>query len=354
MPIVPLYGHEQLRSRLLDAARAGRLPSSLLLYGAAGVGKQRLGLWLAGALLCDRPDEAPCGRCQSCRFSSELVHPDLHWIFPRPRLEADARAEDIRADLAEATAERVAVGGLYPRASGSEGIYVATVRAIVQRAGLSPAISRRKVFVVGDVERMVPQEGSEQAANAFLKLLEEPPADTTLILTSSEPGALLPTIRSRVVAVCVPRLGDRAVAAFLRDPLVEEAVAREDLGSPGDLTRAARGAPGVIVAGGATVAAREHASHLLAAAESGDRADLLRVAFAQGATRARGHFSDTLDALTELVHERARERAARGDELGAARAAKAIDAIERAREMAFRNVSPNLITASMLAEMARG
>jgi DNA polymerase-3 subunit delta' len=59
---------------------------------------------------------------------------------------------------------------------------------------------------------MVPQEGADAAANAFLKLLEEPPADTTLILTSSEPGALLPTIRSRVVALaCGPgRRGRRA------------------------------------------------------------------------------------------------------------------------------------------------
>ncbi|HEX2718012.1 MAG TPA: hypothetical protein VHM67_10055 [Gemmatimonadaceae bacterium] len=354
MPIVPLYGHEPLRARLLEAARDGRLPSSLLLHGPAGVGKQRLALWLATALLCDRPDQSPCGRCESCRFSAELAHPDLHWIFPRPRLKgADARIEDVRDDLAEAIAERVAAGGLYPRPSGSEGLYVVTVRAIVHRAGLSPAMARRKVFVAGDVERMVPQEGSEQAANAFLKLLEEPPADTTLILTSSEPGALLPTIRSRVVAVHVPRLADDDVRAFLADPLVEEALEKEDLGDRDELAEAARGAPGLLIGGSGMGAAREQAKRLLEAAESGDRTRQLRVAFAQGATRARGHFSDTLDALTELVHERARSRAVRGDAMGAVRAARAIDAIECAREMAFRNVSPNLITASLLGEMAR-
>ena len=71
-------------------------------------------------------------------------------------------------------------------------VWVATVRAIVQQAVLSPAITRRKVFMIGDAERMVPQEGSEQAANAFLKLLEVPPADTTIILTSSERMNLSP------------------------------------------------------------------------------------------------------------------------------------------------------------------
>ena len=355
MPIVPLYGHEPLRARFREALREGRLPASLLLHGPAGVGKQRLALWLGAALLCERADDAPCGCCQSCRFAGELAHPDLHWIFPRPRLkDADARIEDARHDMAEAIAERVEAGGLYARPSGSEGLFVVTVRSIVHRAGVSPALGRRKVFVIGDVERMVPQEGSEQAANAFLKLLEEPPAHTTLILTSSEPGALLPTIRSRVVAVHVPRLAASDVRLFLADPTVRSAMEKEDLGDAAALIELARGAPGALIGGTERGSAREQAKRLLEVAESGDRAQALRLAFGQGATRARGHFSDTLDALTELVHERAKGRATRGDERGALRAARAMDAIEKAREMAFRNVSPNLITASLLREIAGG
>ena len=93
-----------------------------------------------------------------------------------------------------------------------------TTRLIVQQAVRTPSLARRKVFVVGDAERMVPQLANPEAANAFLKLLEEPPADTTIILTSSEPGALLPTIRSRVVSVRVPPLSEAAVRAFLARP----------------------------------------------------------------------------------------------------------------------------------------
>ena len=127
MPIVPLYGHTALRERLAGAAATGRLPASMLLHGPAGVGKQRLGLWLGALLLCES-SPAPCGRCQSCRYVAELGHPDLHWIFPRPRLkDADAGAEEVRQDYAEAISERVATGGLYARPSGTEGIYVATV-----------------------------------------------------------------------------------------------------------------------------------------------------------------------------------------------------------------------------------
>src|SRR5205085_12648618 len=111
-------------------------------------------------------------------------------------------------------------GGVYEAPGGDEGIFVATVRAIVQAAALSPAMARRKVFIIGDAERMVAQEGNDYAANAFLKLLEEPPANTTIILTSSEPGALLPTIRSRVISVRVPPLAEADVRAFLADLMV--------------------------------------------------------------------------------------------------------------------------------------
>ena len=353
MPIVPLYGHQQLKGRLLAALGGGRLPASLLLHGPAGVGKQRLALWLAGALLCEA-GEAPCGRCQSCRYAAEIAHPDLHWIFPRPRLkDADASHEDVRQDYAEAIAERVANNGLYPRPSGAEGIFVTAVRAIVHRAGISPALGRRKVFVVGDAERMVPQEGSDMAANAFLKLLEEPPADTTIVVTSSEPGALLPTIRSRVVSLRVGTLPDEDVTAFIADPAAARALEAESL-PPDTKSRLAiaAGAPGTLLGGTERNAATTSARKILDAFESGDRPAALRVAFAQGASGARGRFTDTLDALALLLHDRTRARVSRGDERAAERSARAIDAVERARELASGNVSPNLVTAALFRALA--
>jgi DNA polymerase-3 subunit delta' len=353
VPIVPLYGHQQLKGRLLAALGGGRLPASLLLHGPAGVGKQRLALWLAGALLCEA-GEAPCGRCQSCRYAAEIAHPDLHWIFPRPRLkDADASHEDVRQDYAEAIAERVANNGLYPRPSGAEGIFVTAVRAIVHRAGISPALGRRKVFVVGDAERMVPQEGSDMAANAFLKLLEEPPADTTIVVTSSEPGALLPTIRSRVVSLRVGTLPDEDVTAFIADPAAARALEAESL-PPDTKSRLAiaAGAPGTLLGGTERNAATTSARKILDAFESGDRPAALRVAFAQGASGARGRFTDTLDALALLLHDRTRARVSRGDERAAERSARAIDAVERARELASGNVSPNLVTAALFRALA--
>ena len=353
MPIIPLYGHLAIRERLLAAFTGGRLPASLLLHGPAGIGKQRLALWLGSALLCESTSP-PCGACQSCRYSAELAHPDLHWIFPRPRLkDADASHEDVRQDYAEAVAERLSSHGVYPRPSGSEGIFVAAVRSIVHRAVMSPAIARRKVFVVGDAERMVPQEGSDMAANAFLKLLEEPPADTTLIVTSSEPGALLPTIRSRVVSLRMSALPENDMREFLANDVVSKALDAEPLPKGvAERLAIANGAPGELLGGDDRRAATDGARRILEAAESGDRAADLRVAFAQGASGARGRFTDTLDALALLLHERTRARVERGDEPAAERSASAIDAVERARELAAGNVSPNLVTTELFRALA--
>lgn len=353
MPLVQLYGHERLRERFQRAMDRGTLPASLLLHGPRGIGKQRLALWLGQALLCSGPAPRPCGKCSQCRFSLELRHPDLQWIFPRPRLkDSDPSLEDVRDDYAEAVAERLGNAGLYASPSGSEGIYVATVRALVRAAAMSPAMAQRKVFIVGDAERMVPQEGSEAAANAFLKLLEEPPADTTLILTSSESGGLLPTIRSRVVGIRIAPLPDASIREFVADPVVQRYLRSESAKtSIEELIAQASGAPGRLLAGSGLREARLQAQRLLDAATSRDRAAGYRAAMTQGAARARGSFSDTLDALEVLLHDRVREGVRAGNGSFASGAAKALEAVERTKEQAAGNVNPQLLTAALLRDM---
>jgi DNA polymerase III subunit delta' len=353
MPIVPLYGHQDLQRRFREAITRQTFPASLLLQGPRGTGKQRLAVWIGQILLCETADAAPCGVCQSCRFSSELRHPDLHWYFPRPRLkDSDPDLADVREDYEEAIGERVRDSGLYAAPSGSDGLFVATVRAIVQQAVMSPAMARRKVFVIGDAERMVPQEGSDQAANAFLKLLEEPSADTTIILTSSEPGALLPTIRSRVVSFRVAPLSQDDLKAFLADKLVASRLAGESNVPKAMLERVAfaGGAPGRLLSGALWTQAIENAERLLESA-TGKPLARYEAAWQQASSKARGSFADTLDALTVALHHRARAAVERGSIQGALGAAKAMDAVETAKERVDSNVSPQLITVNLLREL---
>jgi DNA polymerase-3 subunit delta' len=350
--IIQLYGHDTLRKRLSDSVKAGTLPASLLFQGPPGVGKQRLALWLAQRILCTG-ENPPCDACTSCRYVRNLNHPDLHWVFPRPRLrDSDPDLEQVRDDYADALSERVSTHGLYPAPSGSEGIYVATVRSLVQRAAVAPAMGARKVFIVGDAERMVPQEGADMAANAFLKLLEEPLPDTTIILTSSEPGALLPTIRSRVVAVRVPPMGDAAVRAFVSDPQVKEILDRESKSSAPERVRAAAGAPGRLLTGDDEARATINARKIIDAATAPRRSPRYATALAQGAASARGAFSDTLDALVELLGERVRDALHRHDDNAAASASKAVDAVLRAQTNVTTNASPQLITARLIRDLS--
>lgn len=353
MPLVPLYGHVSLRDRLARAADRGTLPASLLFHGPRGVGKQRLALWLGQLLLCTGATR-PCGICQHCRYASDLTHPDLAWFFPRPRpKDADSSAADIRLEYGEAMAERAQKGGLYGPPDGSDGLHIGTVRAIVAQAAMSPALATRKVFVVGDAERMVPQEGSEFAANAFLKMLEEPPADTTLILTSSEPGSLLATIRSRVVGLRVPPVPDASVREFLADPQVVAALKKQTRGTEADRVRLAGGVPGRLLGESERDQVVALARELLEASQSADPAARYRVALRQGSTRSRGAFSDMLDALTVVLHGAARSAVDRGDQRSATAASRAVDAVETAKLRADGNVSPQLLSAALLATLTR-
>ncbi len=353
VPLVPLFGHEALRRRLSESASKSALPASLLIEGRRGIGKQRLALWLGQLLLCTGEGERPCGKCVNCRYSTELVHPDLRWFFPRPReANADPAAQAILEDQAEAVSARVADFGLYAPPSGSDAIFVATVRALVQFAAYSPSVAKRKVIVVGDAERMVPQEGADQAANAFLKLLEEPPADTTIILTSSEPGSLLPTIRSRVVSLRVAPLPNTAIAAFLHDAHVQKALGDLDLpDSESERIALAAGAPGTLLGVTASGEAMKLAKTILAAT-TGARADRIRAAFALSSAGARGGFSELLDALTVALHGRIREASISGNAHAGEAASRAIDLVEGAKLRASGNVNPQLIASAMIRAMS--
>jgi DNA polymerase-3 subunit delta' len=353
MSIVALYGHEELRERLLPRIVAGTLPQSLLLHGPAGVGKQRLALWLGQALICVS-DAPPCGACRECRYALNLTHPDLTWVFPRPRPKgSDSDPEDIAEDLAEATQKRAEKHGLYAAPPGNEGVYVATVRFLVRQASRTPALARRKVFVVGEADRMAQQEGAEVAANAFLKLLEEPPADTWVIATTSAIGSLLPTIRSRVVAVRVPRLDDASMREFMADPSVAAALAKADVPkSESDRLLLAQGAPGTLLSASVRKSSLEEAKRFIDAAVSGNRADLLKVAFVQGHSGARAGYSDTLDALTIALYDRMKTGTQRNDPHLAGSSSRAIDLVEEAKRLADANVSPLLISARLLTDLA--
>lgn len=365
----PLCGHAELQDRFRGAAAAGRLPQSLLLHGPEGIGKQRLGLWIGALVLCSAPAGRPCGECSACRRVGSLQHPDLHWFFPLARPKGSHSPKKLRELLEEARMEAIAERREDPLAvpadEKSTAIYLAMVDELRARASRRPAVGDSTVFVVGDAERMVPQASSQEAANAFLKLLEEPPEDTLLVLTSSRPGALLPTIRSRVLAVRVTPPDPEEAAAFLeREAGLPAPTARE-------LARRTQGAVGTALRLAAADAEdAEEGWRFVATAAAGTPTDRFSLAACLPVSGARGPFTDTLNRVEEVLREcltRAtdsvdfawqQDAEDRREVFGALsqvppnRLISCMDHVESARRAAAGNGNPQAIGAVLLSRMA--
>jgi DNA polymerase III subunit delta' len=375
--LAPLVGHEEPRRALSRAALAGELPGSLLVHGPPGVGKQRLALWLAQLLTCAAPAAGePCGGCTACRLALRLEHPDLHWFFPLPRPKGASGPERLAAALEQARAAELAARRAQPLravASGEAlGIYLAQVQQLRRLAAARPAMGSRRIFIVGDAELLVPQESSPEAANALLKVLEEPPPEATFILTASDPEALLPTLRSRVLPVRLSPLLEPVVAAVLE----------ERAGVPTDAARlAARLGAGSIGRAlaflpdgkepGALEAVRARARGWLQAAAAAPAAPRHAAAHAAGATGARGIFADVLDAFVLWLRDLgaaaagAEEQIVNVDALpllrrlaadlpaGARGVPAALQHAEEARAMVRTNVNPSLALGWLLRAVHR-
>jgi len=168
--------------------RLDSLPHALLFHGPQGVGKLELAEAAAQLLLCEHTDPArrPCGSCEGCRWVAAGTHPDLRRIEPEALAKAPLEVEGEEAPAA-------------PRGKPSTEIKVDQVRELAAFLNVGSHRGRRRVALVHPAEDM-----TASAANALLKGLEEPPPGAMFLLVSDRPARLLPTIRSRCVAVPVP------------------------------------------------------------------------------------------------------------------------------------------------------
>ena len=360
MPLHPLIGHSQARLRLAQAARGDRLPQVMVISGPPGVGKQRLALWLSQLVFCAEKGLEPCGRCRACHLVENLGHPDLHWLVPIPRPKAadpDKAVDEAAQAIAEAMDERRAKP-LYGPPDGMASHSMASVRLLQRRASLTSVEGGRRVFIIGDAERLVPQESSQEAANALLKLLEEPPTASLFLLTTVDARRLLPTIRSRAVPVRLNRLSDDDVRSFLKRntdaPLSAEALDERVALAAGSISAA-------VAAGDESGKAYRAAGQLLEAVLAGS-ADRYERALKQAPFSARGEFTAMLDALAETLAEAARDRLGQAtrrpvpsvlrDRADPAALLQAMERVAEAREAAYGNVNPQILLAVLGEELA--
>jgi DNA polymerase III subunit delta' len=171
-----LAGNERVKEVLRRMLKHKRVPGSLLFVGEDGVGKRLFALELAKAMNCHEPkDSEACDRCASCLRIGQSN-------FPSYDTEDDNKERLIWSG-------HIDIGLVRPH---KRIIRVDPMRELEREANYRPREGRARFFIIEDADRL-----NDSSSNALLKTLEEPPQTSHLVLLTSRPAALLPTIRSR-------------------------------------------------------------------------------------------------------------------------------------------------------------
>lgn len=240
-----VIGQDDLKARLTDTARRGIIPHARLFCGRTGSGTFPLALAYARYLNCtDRTDTDACGKCHSCRQYDALAHPDLHFVFPivadkkRKRTVCDDYLGEWRAMLTEHTyfdldqwLDRMETAGKQAL------IYAEESDQMIRKTSLRIYEAQYRVLIVWMPERM-----HAACANKLLKLIEEPPARTVILMVSDAPDLILGTILSRTQRLDVRPIEADALTRALeqRNGLPPDAARRTAHLAHGDLLAAER------------------------------------------------------------------------------------------------------------------
>lgn len=172
-----IAGNSRVKRILRTALQRQRVPNSLLFCGPDGVGKTAMAMTLAKALNCKAGKDDACEECDSCKAIEAGRFPDVLGIAPE---------KDV--------------------------IKIEQMRFIKQMTYLKPFSGTRRVFIVEQAEKM-----NEESANSLLKVLEEPPSFTHIILVTSNPFLVLPTIRSRCQVLSFSTIGREEIERILAE-----------------------------------------------------------------------------------------------------------------------------------------
>ena len=341
-----LIGNERAKETLRRMLRQGRVPGALLFAGEEGLGKKLFALELARALNCrERRGVEGCGVCPACIRIGKFQYPATD--------DRDAHEKIIWSDHRD-------IGLIRPY---NRNILVKAVRDLERESNFRPVEGAARFFLVKNSESL-----NESASNALLKTLEEASPTTHIILITSRPSSLLPTIRSRCQTVRFAPLASEELEGFL---VKQGKRAGEEARLAAQL---ASGRPGVALGLNLdTYRARREA--MLGVVEAlasggGDRVRLLRAAEEMGDAKNKEEYEPRLDALEilvrdlwllalggggTLVNQDLRERLARlAEGVRPARAAGWLTRIEELRGQLAVNVNRRAATDALFLSMSAG
>lgn len=184
MSFKSILGQSQPKKILTNALQNSSVAHAYLFYGPDGVGKKKLAITLAKALNCKGTDPLDaCDECESCLKIERGIHPDFFYLEP-VKSTPTAREAAIKIEA---------------------------IRELQKKLAYMPYEGKTKVVVIDSAELMNPQ-----AMNSFLKTLEEPPSSTVLLLISSNPNRMLPTLLSRCQGIQFHRLSPSDIREILQ------------------------------------------------------------------------------------------------------------------------------------------
>ena len=231
-----IIGQKEIKDKLLRLVRDDRTPHALMLFGPEGTGKLALALAMAQYVACtNRQQEDACGTCPSCIKFGKLVHPDLHFVIPVMKT-GNMQSAPISDDFAETwraafLADHYLTEGQWYEALGAENkqgmINVRESETIMRKLSFKPYESDYRMVVI-----WLPEKMNQPAANKLLKLIEEPPEKTLILMATEQTDRILPTILSRTQLIHVPPvsatdLRDGIMKLEVQDPqLVDDVVKR--------------------------------------------------------------------------------------------------------------------------------
>jgi DNA polymerase-3 subunit delta' len=273
-----IVGNERVKNLLRRTLEARRLPGAMLFTGEEGIGKKLFALEIAKALNCRSPQGLEgCGHCPSCLRISKFNYPQS--------AESDDLKEIIWTDHPD-------VGMVV---APKRVLLVDQMRKIEREANFRPYEGTARLFIIDDADRL-----NDSSANALLKVLEEPPHTSHIVLLTSRPAMLLPTIRSRCQMIRFSPLAAHEIESYLLTHKIAGATEARIR------ARIARGSLGRALAQDFEEFTRQREAMLEvveALAMSDDRVQLLQSSEELNAAQYKDEYECRLDVLESLIRD---------------------------------------------------
>lgn len=232
-----IVGQEEIKARLIQTVKNGRISHTQLFLGPEGSGSLALALAYAQYINCHQPGETDsCGICVSCSGFQRLVHPDLHFTFPTIAIEKKKLSNDFIEEWRTAFIKNPYISELQWLLSLDEegkkqgNITAEECRDVIRKLGLKAFEAKYKTVIIWLPEYL------RLEGNILLKLLEEPPEKTLIMLVAQDADKVIATILSRTQTLKIPRLKDEdiistLVSTYETNPQEAETIARVSEGN---------------------------------------------------------------------------------------------------------------------------